>query len=88
MAAGLPVIGTTVAGATEAIQHGKTGLLVPPEDIVALADAITALGTDTQGCDDMGRAARARAEVRFGWRAVAEAWLDLTARIAASRAAP
>jgi len=33
MSCGLPVIATTAAGPQETIQHGKTGFLVPPDDI-------------------------------------------------------
>ena len=40
LAAGLPVIGTRVVGTEEAVLHGETGLLVPPEHPAALADAL------------------------------------------------
>jgi glycosyltransferase involved in cell wall biosynthesis len=41
MAAGCVVIASNVDGVSELIEHGKTGFLVPPEDPVALAEAIT-----------------------------------------------
>ncbi len=59
---GLPVIAGAVAGATDAVVHGKTGLLVDPEDHVAVADAIVNLLRDRVTAERMGRAGRARAE--------------------------
>jgi glycosyltransferase involved in cell wall biosynthesis len=43
MSLGKPVIGTEVAGIPEQIENNKTGLLVPPENPEALAEAIKAL---------------------------------------------
>lgn len=40
MAAGLPVVATNVGGLPEVVQDGKNGLLVPPEDPTAMADAL------------------------------------------------
>ena len=40
MAAGLPVIATDVEGSCEIVEHKKTGLLVPPNNIQALTEAI------------------------------------------------
>lgn len=45
-AAGLPIITTTVGGNPEIVTNNETGLLVPPADPQALADAITKLHTD------------------------------------------
>jgi glycosyltransferase involved in cell wall biosynthesis len=47
MAAGLPVVSTTVSGIPELVHDGENGLLVPPEDPTALADAIARLGKDS-----------------------------------------
>ena len=46
MATGLPVVATAVGGVPEVVQDGQTGLLVPPSDPRAMADAITTLLDD------------------------------------------
>jgi glycosyltransferase involved in cell wall biosynthesis len=43
-----PVIATTIGGFKDVIEHGKTGLLVPPKDPDSLADAIVSLARDDQ----------------------------------------
>lgn len=61
-AAGLPVIGTRINAIPEIVQHGATGLLVPPGDPRALADALARLVGDAELRARMGTAARARIE--------------------------
>ncbi len=46
MSAGLPAVGTAVSGIEEVIEHNRSGLLVPPADAQALADAILSLASD------------------------------------------
>jgi glycosyltransferase involved in cell wall biosynthesis/predicted glycoside hydrolase/deacetylase ChbG (UPF0249 family) len=78
MAAGVPVVATNVGPVPEIIAHGQSGLLVPPRDPVALADAIvTVLGRpDIRATLSAGGLAR----VREGFsaarmcRAVGEVW--------------
>ncbi|MCS6774857.1 MAG: glycosyltransferase [Thermoflexales bacterium] len=65
MASGLPVISTEVGSATSWInQHGETGLVVPPRDPHALAEAVRALA-DPAIRLRMGEAARARVLAEF-----------------------
>ncbi|NNF55930.1 MAG: glycosyltransferase, partial [Acidimicrobiales bacterium] len=54
MAAGLPVVGANVAAVPEMIDHGGTGLLVPPEDSLALAAALQELIKDPERAAQMG----------------------------------
>ena len=64
MAASKAVVGTTAGGIPEAVEHGVTGLLVPPHHADALADAIlsAAQGRAAPAPDGRGRTrARARA---------------------------
>jgi glycosyltransferase involved in cell wall biosynthesis len=65
MASALPVVATDVGGAAESVQHGRTGLLVPAQDSVALADAIGALAVNPARRRTFGAAGRARAERDF-----------------------
>jgi len=61
MAAGRPVVATAVGGNPEAVEEGRTGLLVPARDAGALAAAILALSADPERARAMGRAGRERA---------------------------
>jgi len=65
LAAGLPMVVTDVGGNAEAVTHGETGLVVPPHQPQALADAILALASDPERRSRMGAAARASATQRF-----------------------
>ncbi len=58
MAASLPVVATNVGGNAEAVQHGHSGLIVPPEDPHALATAILRLLEDPATRSRMGAAGR------------------------------
>jgi glycosyltransferase involved in cell wall biosynthesis len=59
MAAGRPVISADTPGIREAVTDGVSGLLVPPGDAAALADALRRLGADPALRARMGEAARA-----------------------------
>ena len=65
MASGKPVVTTDVGGNGEAVIDGTTGLLVPPGDPHALADALEVLWKDGGKREAMGRAGRDRVEQHF-----------------------
>jgi len=65
MASGLPVIATAVGGMPEVLEEGGAGLLVPPCDPQAIADAILRLMDDGALAADLARRARARSVI-FG----------------------
>ena len=64
MAVGKPVIATPLGGSKELVTP-ETGMLVPPEDASAVADAIAILATDRERLRTMGEAARTRAVQLF-----------------------
>ena len=61
MAFGLPVIASNVGGLPEAVEHAKSGWLIPPESPEALADAIADAASDPGRLREFGRNARERA---------------------------
>lgn len=65
MAMGKPIISTRVGGIPEAVQHEVNGLLVPPADTPALAEAIKDLLAEKEKRLTMGRQSRKIAEQRF-----------------------
>jgi len=65
MAIAKPVVATRVGGTPEAVEDGVTGLLVPPRDPKALAEAIIALLQDRERAEAMGQAGRERVERYF-----------------------
>ena len=58
MASGVPVVSTPVSGIPEVIEHGTTGLLIPPGDVSALAAAVERLLLDAELRSRLGRAGR------------------------------
>jgi glycosyltransferase involved in cell wall biosynthesis len=72
MACGLPVVSTRVGGIPEVVEEGATGLLVPPNDPPALAEAIIELLDDPERMRDMGVRGRERVREHFTWDKVAE----------------
>jgi glycosyltransferase involved in cell wall biosynthesis len=66
MALGKAVIVTDVAGVRDYIRDGETGLIVPPEDPPALADALRRLLDDPGYASRLGASARRDAIERFG----------------------
>jgi glycosyltransferase involved in cell wall biosynthesis len=65
MGAGRAVVATSVGGNPEVVQDGRTGLLVPPDDPQALADALTTIGLDQGLRISLGEAAEQDARDRF-----------------------
>jgi glycosyltransferase involved in cell wall biosynthesis len=60
-----PVIASAVGGLPEIVAHGETGLVVPPGDAPALAEAIAELAVNLEHAAEMGRAGRGRALSEF-----------------------
>jgi glycosyltransferase involved in cell wall biosynthesis len=73
MALRRPVVATAVGGVPEMIENGRTGLLVPPHDATALANAITRVLTDHPLADMLARAGHDMVHERFSVQAMARA---------------
>jgi glycosyltransferase involved in cell wall biosynthesis len=68
MAAGKPVVATDAGAAREVVVDGVQGLLVPPKDAQALAQAVIHILTHPDLARSMGQEGRTRVEQRFGTR--------------------
>ncbi|MDP9263114.1 MAG: glycosyltransferase family 4 protein [Acidobacteriota bacterium] len=73
-AAARPVVATAVSGCTDAIQHGVTGLLVPPDDLDALTDVLEQVLADPAQARRLGPAGRERVQRDFRPEAI---WAEL-----------
>ena len=76
MMAGLAIVATDVGDTSRAIEHERTGLLVPPGDEAALADALGRVILDADLRRRLGHAARQRAVREFSLEAMARQAMD------------
>ncbi|TAK31808.1 MAG: glycosyltransferase [Chloroflexota bacterium] len=70
MSIGKPIVATAIGGSVEALEDGRTGLLVPPGDSTAIAAALRRLASDPDSARAMGREARRVAQERYSIPAV------------------
>lgn len=75
--AGCAMVASRVGGVPEVIEDGCSGLLVPPEDAAALADAVARLAGDPAFAEALGRAAREGFEARFSIDTMIQATLEV-----------
>jgi len=76
MASGVPVVASAVGGLTDSVVDGVTGILVPPRDPAAIADALGELLADPARRLALGRAGRDRMEHGYAWSTVAARTAD------------
>jgi rhamnosyl/mannosyltransferase len=82
MACGKPVIATNLpTGVTFVNQHGVTGLIVPPKDSRALADAINVLMADPSLRERLGANGRRRAFQEFTIQKMIDRTMELYRRL-------
>jgi len=85
MAAGTPAIVSSFAGVGEIIEEGKTGFILDPMDVDALADRISHLLDDRTMAAQIGEAGRALIEKGFTLRQCAERYLGILDELVCSR---
>ncbi len=83
-AMGRPVVATRVTGVVDALVDGGGGILVPPKDPAALADALSSLLNDPQKARRMGERGRRFVGERFQWRPIVDKTMKLYRRMLAS----
>jgi phosphatidyl-myo-inositol alpha-mannosyltransferase len=71
MAAGVPVVASDIEGYREVVRPGVDGILTPPGDPLALADAVRQVLSDSALAGRLAESAKARAQ-RFRWEVVIE----------------
>jgi glycosyltransferase involved in cell wall biosynthesis len=77
MSTALPVVATNIRGCREAVVHGETGLIVPPRNGKALADAVGHLLENPELASRMGSAGRERAERLYSHKLVQRRFVDV-----------
>jgi glycosyltransferase involved in cell wall biosynthesis len=85
MSSGKPIVATNVGGIPELIKNGWTGILVPPRNPRALADAISYLLLNPDEATKMGERARAVAR-NYSWDNVVDKILRVYEALASHRA--
>ena len=60
-----PIVTADSIGCREVVEHERNGLLVPPRNALALAEAIRQLYNDPEACNRMGQAGRAKVLAEF-----------------------
>jgi glycosyltransferase involved in cell wall biosynthesis len=83
MAAGRAIVASRIGQIEQMIEDGSTGLLVPPGDAVAFAEAFERLARDPQLRSRLGQAARASVSSNHSWNRIAERVLNLAGCVAA-----
>lgn len=81
MASGLPVVSTPFAGIPDMVEHGRHGLLVEPDDVPALSNALAELLGNPRRAREFGQAGRERAQTEFSITRQVERLADLYDRL-------
>ena len=87
MACGVPVVGSAVGGLLDSVADGRTGILVPPRDPVAIARAVRSLLDSPEQRAAFGRAGRERALAHYTWDRVAASTAQVYAQVIRARVA-
>ena len=74
MSYGVPVVASDIGGITDIVEHDSSGLLVPPGDPAALAQALERLARDPALASRIGEAGEQRVRRAFGWPEIMAKW--------------
>ena len=72
-----PVIATSVGALPEVIEYGETGLIIPPKDVNALAEAIIKLLKDDELRKKMGEKSYIKMKEEMSWDKIAEKTIEV-----------
>lgn len=78
---GTPVVASAAGGITDIVAHGRNGLLVPPGDVPALAEALRTLHDAPELGLRLGEAGRLDVERRFSWTSITTRLVELYRRV-------
>ena len=81
MELGLPIVASNVGGIPDVVVDGKSGILVPEKDPVALADAFKRLEADATLIQKLLAGARKRIEECFTWDGIIERQIEVYKRL-------
>ena len=74
---GLAIVAADVGGPAEILEHGRTGLLFPPRDVVALSSALQRLLKNPEERRKLGRAAAREVRSKWLWKQIVPPMLDV-----------
>jgi glycosyltransferase involved in cell wall biosynthesis len=86
MACGVPVVASAVGGFTDTVVDGTTGVLVPPRNPGAVAEAVRSLLADERRRAALGAAGLVRVRARYTWPRVVDSMLEAYVRSLDARA--
>jgi len=76
MACGRPVIAAEVCGSIDLVDHNVNGLLVPPHQPRALADAVIKLSNELGLADRLGEEGRRKVREHYSWNTVVDSYIN------------
>jgi glycosyltransferase involved in cell wall biosynthesis len=77
MAMGKPVVATNVGGIPEVVQHGVSGLIVPPRDVERIARSVITLIDEPGKAKNMGEKARGFIMEQYSMQSTVQKWQTL-----------
>ena len=87
MAHGKPAIAVEGQGISEVIEHGRTGLLVPPKNVQMVVESLKRLLNQPELCAEMGKAAKSLVHKKFSWEHNAHKCMELYQEILSRKSA-